>query len=76
MVILVLLQKEVAEAVGLDRSNLSNYENDIALPSVDPLVSLASFYRCSLDYLILGKDQTDREKYLDVSLLDAVQARF
>ena len=68
---LKLSQKEVANAVGVNPSVISNYENGERTPSVEVLVALASLYHCSVDYL-LGIEKTSRES-IDVSMLDDEQ---
>lgn len=63
-----LSQKEVANAVGVNPSVVSNYENGERTPSVEVLMSLASLYRCSVDYL-LGIEKNSGAM-LDTSMLD------
>ena len=62
-----LSQKEVANAVGVNPSVISNYENGERTPSVEVLMSLASLYHCSVDYL-LGIEKSSRVS-IDVSIL-------
>ena len=50
-----LSQKEVAKAIGVSPSIISNYESGERTPSVECLMALAGLYRCSTDYL-LGLD--------------------
>lgn len=66
-----LSQKDVANAVGMSASIISNYENGERLPSLDNLITLARFYKCSTDYL-LGIDKPN-SNYIDVSMLSAKQ---
>lgn len=47
-----LSQKEVSNALGISASVLSNYESSERTPSLENLISLAAFYRCSTDYLL------------------------
>ena len=47
-----LSQKEVASAVGVSVSVISNYEHGERTPSVETLMALAGLYRCSTDYLL------------------------
>ena len=68
---LKLSQKEVANAVGVNPSVISNYENGERTPSVEVLVALANLYHCSVDYL-LGIEKTSRAS-IDVSMLDDEQ---
>jgi len=46
-----LTQKTVAEALDISKPVLSQYESDQRTPSVDRLLTLARFYRASLDYI-------------------------
>ena len=64
-----LSQKEVSNALGISASVLSNYESGERTPSIENLVTLSSFYRCSTDYL-LG---IDRSTTLNVSSLSETQ---
>lgn len=66
-----LSQKEVANAVGVNPSVISNYKNGERTPSVEVLMSLASLFHCSVDYL-LGIEKTSRAN-IDVSMLDDEQ---
>ena len=66
-----LSQKEVANAVGVNPRVISNYENGERTPSVEVLMSLASLYHCSVDYL-LGIEKSSRAS-IDVSMLDDEQ---
>lgn len=47
-----LSQKEVAAAIGVSASIISNYESAERVPSVENLMALAGLYRCSVDYLL------------------------
>jgi len=47
-----LSQKEVANALRISPSILSNYESSERTPSLDNLILLAGFYHCSTDYLL------------------------
>lgn len=63
-----LSQKQVADAIGISASVISNYESSERTPSLENLISLAGFYRCSTDYL-LGIEKPDNRKAIDVSML-------
>lgn len=69
-----LSQKEVAASIGISASIVSNYESGERTPSVEILIALARLYHCSTDYL-LGFDQTDKDRLLDVSMLNDEQRR-
>lgn len=67
---LKLSQKEVANAVGVNPSVISNYENGERTPSVEVLVKLASLFQCSVDFL-LGIEKSCN--IIDVSMLNEEQ---
>ena len=66
-----LSQKQVADAVNMSASIISNYENGERLPSLENLITLARFYKCSTDYL-LGIEKSNSE-VIDVSMLSDKQ---
>ena len=68
---LKLSQKEVANAVGVNPSVVSNYENGERTPSVEVLIKLANLFQCSTDYL-LGIEKSASTS-IDVSMLNAEQ---
>lgn len=70
--LLKLSQKEVAEAIGISPSVVSNYESGERTPSVENLMALAGLYRCTTDYL-LGLDKSNCTSYIDTSNLSASQ---
>lgn len=43
---------ELANAIGINRSNISKYLNGVTLPNYDTLLSLVNFFDCSADYLL------------------------
>ncbi|MEY4289176.1 MAG: hypothetical protein RLZZ30_1264 [Bacteroidota bacterium] len=45
-------QEELAQALGLNRSTYSGYENEVAQPSLDMLLSMSQFHKVTLDELI------------------------
>jgi len=66
-----LSQKEVATAVGVSVSVISNYEHGERNPSVETLMALAGLYRCSVDYL-LGIEKS-ASVGIDISMLTEKQ---
>lgn len=62
-----LSQKEVAAAIGVSPSIISNYERAERVPSAENLMALAGLYRCSVDYL-LGIKNTNQIN-IDTSML-------
>lgn len=67
-----LSQKQVASAIGVSASVISNYESGERTPSLEILMSLARLYHCSTDCL-LGIDKSGSAKLLDVSALNDKQ---
>lgn len=59
-----LLQKDVASAVGIERTTYVKYENGQSEPSIDILKRIASFYEVSIDYLV---GYSDAVQSLDVA---------
>lgn len=51
-------QEEVAAALGFTRSSYSGYENGVAQPSIENLISLSNFYAIPIDDLV-KKDLTE-----------------
>lgn len=47
-----LRQEQVAMLVGVNKSAISTYENDMRQPSLEILVRLANLFRVSTDYLL------------------------
>ena len=45
-------QLDVAESLDIKRSTLGGYENEVAYPSINALVSLSEFFNVSIDTLI------------------------
>lgn len=45
-------QEEMAEKLGMNRANFSNYERNIAIPPGDTLAQIADILKTSTDYLL------------------------
>lgn len=60
-----LTQEKVAEAIGVSRQSISNWENDKTYPDVINVIALSELYQVSLDYLLKGSK--DYMKHLDES---------
>lgn len=65
-----LRQDQVAALIGVNKSAISAYENDLRQPSYAILVRLATLYRVSTDYL-LG---CANERTIDISGLTSAEA--
>ncbi len=61
-----LTQLQAANAIGVTRSVISLYENEMRQPSPDVIISLARLYNVTTDYL-LGVDE---RRFVDVSGLN------
>lgn len=62
----------MAKLIGVNKSAISTYENDIRQPSFEILVRLANLYRVSTDYL-LGQTNT---RTIDLSELTEEEANY
>lgn len=47
-----MIQREVADKLGIARTTYSGYENGSRNPDNDTLQKLADFYGCTIDYLL------------------------
>lgn len=47
-------QKQLAEAVGVERGAISKYENDLHAMSVEHLHALSEALACSMEWLYVG----------------------
>lgn len=45
-------QIQLAEALGVTKQSISNWENDNILPSVEMLIKIADYFKVSTDYLL------------------------
>lgn len=61
-----LTQIQVSNALGFSRSVYSQYENDEREPSLARIISIASFFMVSIDYLC----ETNENCLLDISKID------
>ena len=57
-----LSQEELAEKLGVSRQAVSKWERCEASPDTDNLIALAKIYNLSLDELIYGEKENDKEK--------------
>lgn len=51
-----LTQQELADALGVTRQSVSNWERGKNLPDIETIVCISETHGISLDTLILGKD--------------------
>lgn len=59
-------QEELGRRVGRAGSVISNYENNLKLPSLDVLITMSEIYNVSLDYLV-GFNKTDQVLLTDMT---------
>lgn len=52
-----LLQREVAQSIGVSPQSYGYYENGINKPDPDMLIKLADFFEVSIDYLLGRSDE-------------------
>lgn len=45
-------QQQVADGINTSRSAYSQYELGIKQPTLETVIKIAEFYRCSLDYVV------------------------
>ena len=57
-----LTQEQVAEALGVSRQTISNWENEKSYPDVNSLVLLSEVFQTSIDNLIKGDIEIMKEK--------------
>jgi transcriptional regulator with XRE-family HTH domain len=62
-------QVELANALGVTKQCISNWENDNVQPSVEMLMKLSNYFSVSTDCL-LG---LDNRKYLEITNLDDIR---
>ena len=65
-----LNQEQVAECIGVTKSTISAYENDLRQPSYEILLKLANLYCVSTDYL-LGRTDTVSVDLSDLTIAEA-----
>lgn len=64
-----LSQVQLAEKLKVSKQTVSNWENNNILPSVEMLVSIASYFSVTTDYLL----ELDHRSYIETSGLSAEQ---
>ncbi len=68
-----LNQIQLANALGVTKQSVSNWENDNILPSVDLLKRIAQYFCCTTDYLLELEEEGERI-YFEVNDLTIQQA--
>ncbi|MCD5001317.1 helix-turn-helix transcriptional regulator [Enterococcus saccharolyticus] len=65
-------QEELAMHLGVTRQTISNWEHDLAQPTLDKAVEIATLFNVSLDELVGRKKSTRQTNELIQSLLDCL----
>lgn len=58
-----LTQEQAAEALGVSRQTISNWENEKSYPDIISVVKMSDLYSVSLDYLL--KEENPMSKYMN-----------
>mgnify|MGYP001769217380 CR=1 FL=1 len=76
-----LLQKELAQKIGVDRNTITGYEIGKREPNLEKIIKLAQIFDVSIDYLVGVTDIRKRdnhyyiavEKLKNISLKDLIE---
>lgn len=60
-----LTQEQSAEALGISRQTLSNWENNKTYPDIISVIKMSDLYSVSLDRLLKDKEDTSISNYID-----------
>ena len=55
-----LTLSELSEKVNISSASLSSYESELYRPTIANLISLASFYKVTTDFLLIEKYDYDK----------------
>ena len=62
-----LTQEQAAEALGVSRQTISNWENEKTYPDIIAVIKMSDIYNISLDELLKGNNKSDYFSYLEES---------
>lgn len=60
-----LTQEQAAEALGVSRQTMSNWENDKTYPDIVSIIKMSDLYDVSLDRLLKENEGTTTSNYID-----------
>ena len=60
-----LTQEQVAQALGVSRQTISNWENEKTYPDIVSVIKMSDLYKISLDHLLKGKEEPPMSDYMD-----------
>lgn len=68
----LLSQRQLADGIAIDVTQISRYERGIVMPNAETLVDLAEFLRVSVGMLLIGEEQpaTAAMPIHDIALLE------
>lgn len=69
-----LTQAQLADLINSTPKHISEIERGVTGISIDMQVQLCKKLRCSLDYLIMGKDYETVEVYLPLSIINILHS--
>lgn len=64
-VVAKLTQEQVADALGVSRQTISNWENGKTYPDIVSVIKMSDLYSISLDHLLKEKEASTMANYLD-----------
>ena len=60
-----LTQEQVAEALGVSRQTVSNWENEKTYPDIISVIKLSDLYAVSLDHLLKEQEEKNMSDYMN-----------
>ena len=60
-----LTQEQTAEALGVSRQTMSNWENNKTYPDIVSVIKMSDLFDVSLDHLLKEKEETPMSNYID-----------
>ena len=60
-----LTQEQVAEALGVSRQTMSNWENEKTYPDIVSVIKMSDLYAISLDHLLKEAEEVHMPSYMD-----------
>lgn len=67
-------QEELADILGVTPKHVSHVENDTSSLSLNNLIKLCDYYKCSLDYIVFGHNNNKTLSKLPTEIIDILSA--
>lgn len=64
-----LSQEDLSKKINISKTNISDYENNIIVPSLETICKLADIFDCSCDYLLCRTN----DNYISINDLNSEQ---